>query len=178
MVMVVVMGLVHRLPAWLGQAASLPLFSDVNAFLGARATLSALLTNQVNATATGLAALLLLTLLRQLTGRTWLALLLVLFLLALPDGLMGTAPAIIAMPGIAAVDGIAGFVLVRYGLLACVVTIYVVQTLMRFPVTMDLASWTGAPAVWAIAVLVGLAVYGFRTALAGRAASGPGALAD
>ena len=138
--------------------------------------MAGLLAQQVNSAAAGLGFLLLLTLLRQLTRRTWAALAAVLVILSLPDALLGIAPAAIAVAANLVVNGIAGVMLVRCGLLACVVALYVVNAVTQFPVTLDLSSWTATPTVWVAGVVVALAVYGFRTALSGQPASRPAAL--
>jgi hypothetical protein len=67
-------------------------------------------------------------------------------------------------------NGVVALVLVRYGLLAAIVAIYVVNYLLVFPLQTDLSSWTAAPTVWALGLVVALAVYGYRTALGGRSA--------
>ncbi|MGH9143262.1 MAG: protein kinase domain-containing protein [Vicinamibacterales bacterium] len=59
-------------------------------------------------------------------------------------------------------------VLLRFGLLALVASAFVTPSLDYVPLTMDAASWY-APNSWLLLIFVtGLAVYAFRTALAGR----------
>jgi serine/threonine-protein kinase len=163
-----VVGVAQRLPAWLGKAATLPHFSDLESLLGPRDIASGILGHQIDAAAAGLGFLLLLTLLRQLTRRTWAALAIVIVILSLPEALTGIAPAGIAVMANLVVNCSIGLVLVRFGLLACVVTVYVTNALMRYPLTTDVSSWSATPTFWVAAVVVALAVYGFRTALGTR----------
>jgi serine/threonine-protein kinase len=168
MLMALLIAVAQRIPAWLGQAATLPHMTQLDSLLGARDIVSALVGQQIDSAAAGLGYLLLLTLLRQLTRNTWVALGLVLLITSLPDALMGVAPAWFVIVAIIAINCIAGVVFVRAGLLAGTVTLYVLNVLMTFPVTLDLSSWTATPTFWLAGLVVALAVYGFRTALGPR----------
>lgn len=170
MLMVLLIGVAQRAPAWLGKAATLPHFTDLDALLGPRDIVSGLLARQIGSTASGLGFLLLLTLLRQVTRRTWAALAVVLVIISLPEALVGVAPVGIAVAANVVINGIVGLVLVRFGLLAGIVTLYVTNALLKFPVTTALASWTATPTFWLAGLVVALAVFGFRTALGGQPA--------
>jgi hypothetical protein len=135
-----------------------------------RLILAVLVFQQIGSAAIGIGYLLLLTLLRQLLRSTWAALGALMVIISLPDALMGIAPAWMVLVAVFVVNCIAGLVFVRHGLLAGVVTLYVHGVLMSLPMTMDLSSWTATPTFWVEGVVVALAVYGFRTALAGQPA--------
>jgi hypothetical protein len=59
-------------------------------------------------------------------------------------------------------------VLFRYGFLALVVTNAVLFLLMGIPMTYQVSSWTFGGTVVALALVLGLTLYGLRIALAGR----------
>jgi eukaryotic-like serine/threonine-protein kinase len=165
----------RALPAWAGQAATLPHSPHLDSLLGARDVVSVLVAQQMDAAALGIGYLLVVTLLRQLTRSTWAALGILLLVLSLPDTLIGVAPAWMVLVATVLINGIAGVVFVRLGLLAGIVTVYVMNMLMTFPLSTDLSSWTATPTFWVAGVVVALVVYGFRTALGGRPALGSSA---
>ena len=66
--------------------------------------------------------------------------------------------------------------LVRVGLLAAVMQVYVFGLFIFFPVTADLGAWYAGAGVTALLVLAALTLFGFTTALAGRPALGKAAL--
>jgi serine/threonine-protein kinase len=163
--MAVMVGIAQRLPAWLGKAATLPHFTDLQSLLGPRDIVTGLLARQIDAAASGLGFLLVLTLLRQLTRRTWAAVAILMVILSLPEALVDVAPAGIAVLANLVINAFAALVLVRWGLLACVVMLYILNSVMLYPLTTNLSSWTATPTLWLAAAVVALAVYGFRTAL-------------
>ena len=59
-------------------------------------------------------------------------------------------------------------VLKRFGLLALVVGLVVQQVLLIFPATIHLSRWYAAPSLAGMTAIAALAIYGFRTALAGQ----------
>ncbi len=61
-------------------------------------------------------------------------------------------------------------VLKRFGLLALVVGLVVQQVLLIFPATIHLSRWYAAPSLAGMTAIAALAIYGFRTALAGQSA--------
>ena len=56
----------------------------------------------------------------------------------------------------------------RMGFLALVVTFSVTDLMQILPLSFDFSSWHSGPTILYLLLLVGLAVYGFRTSLAGR----------
>jgi serine/threonine-protein kinase len=63
-------------------------------------------------------------------------------------------------------------VLFRFGLLAIMGAIFVPQLLLRLPLTLDPPSWYFAHGMVGVAVVLGLAIYGFHTSLGGQKAFG------
>jgi hypothetical protein len=70
------------------------------------------------------------------------------------------------------------FVLIRFGLLALYVFNVYSSLLTLLPVTLDFSRWYIGRSLLLLLVLIGLAVYGFRAALAGRAAFNIAGLED
>ena len=58
--------------------------------------------------------------------------------------------------------------MMRFGLAALVVMITVAAVLINFPITADLAAWYSGSGLFALALVAGLSVYAFHTALGGR----------
>lgn len=63
-------------------------------------------------------------------------------------------------------------ILLRLGLLACVVMLFFTALLARGPVTLDLDAWNIGTSLVALLLVAALALYGFTVALAGRPAFG------
>ena len=61
------------------------------------------------------------------------------------------------------------FILIRYGLVALAVSLFVVAILLDFPLTLDFSKWYAGQSLLALGTVLALAVFGFREALAGRA---------
>ena len=60
------------------------------------------------------------------------------------------------------------FCLHRYGLLAVVAAVFVLHLNIFYPVTSDFTAWYAGDFLPALVVVLAVAVYGFRTSLAGR----------
>jgi hypothetical protein len=176
--MALVAALAQRLPQWLGQPAFRPGANMFDTLLATREILAELVWGQPNAAGGAMGCVLVLLLARRVVGNLWAAVVLALLVLAIPDMLVVDVPLWMSLPVDLLLNGILVFVLVRYGLLAGVMTVYAVNRLLQLPLTSDLASWTATPTLWMMAVMVALAVYGFRTALAGRPALKADLLAD
>ena len=63
-------------------------------------------------------------------------------------------------------------VLFRFGLLSTIVGIFVVSLVANLPITSRLGHWTGTTTLWVMAVVAGVAVWGFWTSLGGRSLVG------
>jgi uncharacterized membrane protein YedE/YeeE len=59
-------------------------------------------------------------------------------------------------------------VAVRFGLLALVVARFAWGILETMPLTLDVSHWSAAASNWTLAVLIGLALFGFYAARAGQ----------
>ena len=59
-------------------------------------------------------------------------------------------------------------ILIRYGLVAVAVSLFVSRMLSGFPLTLDFSKWYAGQSLLALGTVLALAVFGFREALAGR----------
>jgi hypothetical protein len=60
------------------------------------------------------------------------------------------------------------WVLLRLGLLPMIVLVFTLSLFRGFPLTSNLSAWYAKDALLAMGIVLALAVYGFRTTLAGR----------
>ena len=76
----------------------------------------------------------------------------------------------VALPFALIVVALSLIVLLRFGLLALFVFNVYSSLLSALPVTLDFSRWYIGRSLFLVLILIGLAAYGFRAALAGRAA--------
>jgi len=67
-----------------------------------------------------------------------------------------------------AIYAIAALAVVRFGLVTLAAGILTTNVLLLVPVTASLSSWYAAGSVFAFASVLGLALWGFHTSLAGQ----------
>jgi len=165
--MAVVFALLFRLPSLLGQPALQPTWEGLDALLGAREVAAELIFGQTNAAGLGMAVLLMLLLLR-LVMPEWLAAVVVVILISIPDSLNSDVPLGVTLPLNALGFALPTAMLLRFGLLAAITNIYVVNQLaVNFPLLPGVG-WTSGPAVVLLLVLGGLAAFASRAATSGR----------
>jgi len=75
--------------------------------------------------------------------------------------------------GVGAVFSVAGalvafYILIRYGLVALATALYIAAILTGYPLMLDFSKWYAGTVLFALAVVLVLAIFGFREALAGR----------
>jgi serine/threonine-protein kinase len=127
------------------------------------------LVNVFSAVLYGMVFLFILTLLRMVCRRTWAAALLWCALMAAP--LYGQNPAAEWVTGLLR-SALLLAILLRGGLLALVVTLYVMFAAVEVPLTTDVTAWYAVQAMPVVGVILVLAVYGFYTSLGDRPAFG------
>ena len=66
------------------------------------------------------------------------------------------------------VYGIAAVVVVRFGLIALAVGIFTANILLSTPMTTNFSLWYASSSLGALLIVLGLAIWSFHTALAGR----------
>ena len=81
---------------------------------------------------------------------------------------MTTTDLIADVPVQFVVYGIAAVVVVRFGLIALAAGIFTVDTLVSTPITTNFSVWYASSPIAAFLLVLGLAIWSFRTALAGR----------
>jgi hypothetical protein len=65
-------------------------------------------------------------------------------------------------------------VVVRFGLLASAIALFVASALTAVPLTLDVAHWSAAPSNWTLALLMALTLFGFYASRAGQPLLGRG----
>jgi serine/threonine-protein kinase len=161
----VFLGIQDRLPAWLGQADVSPEWGWPDTLLGLRRVLVSILDFQLSSMTVGMAILLAFLLLFLIFRRTWLALLGLTALFGLLQVLQSDAPWWLSLGSGTVMFGTLTLLLLRFGLLAVVVGLYVANLFLGLPVVPDLTLWASTPTIMALLVIGGLAVFGFRTAV-------------
>jgi serine/threonine-protein kinase len=127
--------------------------------------------NQYSAVLFGMVFLFILTLLRMLVRKAWLAAILWGIVMSTPNGFehpaLGVVRAVVMLG-----------LLLRGGLLPLVVALYVVYSALEVPITLDFSAWFAVQGFPVIGAIVALAVYGFYTSLGGKPMFGGGLLED
>ncbi|MFN2384969.1 MAG: hypothetical protein ABR576_01545 [Thermoanaerobaculia bacterium] len=142
--------------------------------MGTRYVISDLVSFPAGSLLFGIGVTLLFILLRRLLRREWLAAAVIIALIAAPSfadaGWIGLAYAI--LNGVAYI-----LILIRLGLLA-VVAMSVFDDILRNMLTTDPSLWYFSSSLFLILLVLGVAVFAFRTALAGKPAFGALKLAE
>ena len=172
----ILFGLTVMAPAWSGKP---PLTPDILVYGATLASVRdagfRLLVNQYSAVLYALAFVFLLVLLRSLLRVQWLAV--VLWCVVVGSPLRGEELVVEwAMGGLKALVFL--LALTRGGLLSVAVALYVSFIVVEAPLTLDLSAWYASRALPTVLVVVGLALYGFVTSLAGKSLLGQSLLED
>jgi serine/threonine-protein kinase len=134
-----------------------------------------LFVNQFSAVLFAMVFLFVLTLLRMVLRRDWLASLVWAALLAAP--IVGEGRTIGWVAG-----GFRALILLlvlrRGGLLSLAVALFFMFSIIEVPITLDVGAWYAARAWPLLALLAGLALYGFRTSLGGKPVFGSALMDD
>lgn len=140
-------------------------------YSGGLDTLTSPWTGLANACAAGvintiwaLAMLLLLSLLRLALRREHLIVLAFVLLMTVPRVLAMQAPLWVSVPISLTIVLLTTGVLLRFGLLALVVSLFVTDLLLRAPLTLHVTGWAGGPTLLAWALIAALSLFGFRSA--------------
>jgi serine/threonine-protein kinase len=166
----------NALPAWLDAPGMTPVPSSELLMKGSREAASFFFFLLGDMTFSAIAIMSLFLLLNLILRKKWLAAIalgLVDFLVSLsgenfsieiPSGFLEAAVLV--------------FVVLRFGLLSVAVFRFVAPLLERAPITLDFSRWYSGRSLLALAVFVGIALYGFRLALGRRPIFGAVALED
>ncbi len=174
--------LYHLVPKWMGLAPPRPdvlgwSFLEMAALRGMRETIYALLYFQWQAVIASLLAVVGLLLLRLIMRRNWLAVAAAFVLMTiLVNPAAGNLFVDLAV-GAAGV-GLWLLVLFRFGLLSVTVGTATASLLLGLPMIFDFSHWYAGRSLFAVGIVVGLAVYGFFVSLGGRSLFGDAILQD
>jgi serine/threonine-protein kinase len=164
-------------PAWVGLAPlrpdqmGPPSFLELSTLRGLRHSLGILCGLQAASLLIPMGAMTLLLLCRLVLRKTWLAFVVFVILSSVPGSVTTLNPVLfLAFNALGTVLYLV--LLFRYGLLTTVVAGIGSNLLAVFPMTLDAAAWYAASTAIALTPLAALAVYAFRTSLAGRPALG------
>ena len=154
-------------PQGFGMAASTPMSASLMGLSGAQYAPAILVAQAVTALIVPAGLLMLLLIFSIIFRRWWAAVGAVFLLMTVIGVLTGEHPSVdwvFAAAGAALIL----FVLLRFGLLACVFTQFFAVAFDLFPVTTDFTVWYAGSSAFGLAAALALALYGFRTSLAGQ----------
>jgi len=158
---------------WMGESPQ-PQIHGLFDQLGFRAQLGHVVGGVDGAIAMPMQLLVVLVILRLFLRKTWAAIVAFLLLavvvftlgsLSGPDGYASVALGVVQ--GLFAV-GLITIVLIRFGLVACIVAAFSMQVFSNAPLTFDFSKWYAGPALLPVVACAALFIYGFYIALAGR----------
>src|SRR5439155_20065169 len=163
----------HLLPPLVGRPSQLPTFQSNVAALAGGGTLVSMIFDQgvVSGLFQAMFGVLAYVLLRLAFRRTALAVIASVILLALvqtTNVLTSAAPTWIAALNQAVVTTVVVTMVVRYGLLVSVIATAVDGVLETIPLTLSLSHWTATASNLTMALVMGLACFGFYAARAGQ----------
>jgi hypothetical protein len=164
-------------PSWLGYPPTQPLSGPQWQLLGARTIVADMALTWSTAIGIPLGALFVLFLLRALLRKEWAAAFAyVLFFTVL--GAAGSPSAPVALVIGLIINGLAVFMLIRFGLLALVATFVFGEFLELFPLTTQGSAWYAGISLAGILLMAAMAFYGFHTSLGGRPVFGRAVLEE
>lgn len=160
----------NLVPLWLALPPPIPYQGSPNTLLGARHVLTESLLIQLGCVLNAMGLLFLLLLLRVVLRREWLAtgvcflILTMMFYVFSAGGQSFYIASLLSGLEVAMLM----LVLIRIGLLALMVTLFVSSMLSAYPVTWNFAAWQSGSSSFAMLTCAALAVYGFYSSLAGQ----------
>ena len=158
-------------PSWFGEPRLSPISQWTSPLVATRNLVYAWCYNSVNAIFISLIVLFMLLMAYLLFRRRWIAMLVLGVIATVGVGSPGVAPVYELTTG-AIMAVILVFVLVRYGLLAFALTTFLNAFLEAAPLTFDTDAWYFGRSLAVLLILLGIAVYGFWSALGEKPAFG------
>ena len=159
--------LLHISSKWLGKAPEMPIPVPLEAMLGARGISIFFSAQLISSLVYAAVYMLLFLLLSIILRKEWLAIGMVWLLLVAFEGL---ASANLSTGLLHAGLGAAGvlFILVRFGFLTFIFTQFFILLAILYPLTSDPSAWYAGNALFALALGLAVAIYGFYISLAGQ----------
>ncbi|BDC51080.1 hypothetical protein F183_A33960 [Bryobacterales bacterium F-183] len=143
------------------ESESTPLPMSMEAAMSARDWIASLTNNATSAATTGMILMFLIFGLRYIARKEWLAAGVAGVLLAVRNVAQSDGDLTFLLPVMLAIYWGLMFVLIRVGMLATSVAVLTVNILLNNPATLDPQAWYTLPSYLRLAVLAGIAVYGF-----------------
>jgi tRNA A-37 threonylcarbamoyl transferase component Bud32 len=157
-------------PSLLGDAAAAgPVYSNPAFFLGARFTVSAVLSTIPNALQAAMIGTFVFVMLQALLGRVWPATAITVLIFAaviIAEAGFENAPLMLLVVALIITPVL--FVFLRFGLISLITVLVVNQVLANSPLTADLTQAHAAVGVWTLLALLAVAAWAFHTSKAGR----------
>ena len=155
-------------PKWMGKTPSPPVsqLDLIQLGGGIRTVVADLLLNVTIFVFIALVFFFAFFLLRLITKREWLAAAIVAALIALPAAF--GPHAVVNTIGAVFVNSLALLILIRFGLLAMIVTLTLQNALEAFPLTAHIFAWYGEPTIFMFALLLAISIFAFYTSTAGK----------
>jgi serine/threonine-protein kinase len=144
-----------------------PSFPSLNALLGVRHEIAEMLNAVPDALSSSMIFFFMLFLLRVLLRKQWIAATAFVAIMSVIPAIGSPTPWV-DIPENALLFGVLAFVLLRFGLLAAIVAFASLDLLSACPPTLDLTAWYIGLVPIPLLAVASIAVYGFRTSLAGR----------
>jgi hypothetical protein len=144
-----------------------PSFPSLNALLGVRHEIAEMLNAVPDALSSSMIFFFMLFLLRVLLRKQWIAATAFVAIMSVIPAIGSPTPWV-DIPENALLFGVLAFVLLRFGLLASIVAFTSLDLLSACPPTLDLSAWYIGLMPIPLLAVASIAVYGFRTSLAGR----------
>jgi len=153
-------------PGWMGRTPNPPAFGlDFDSLTGLRAMTGSVLLNIVYSVGISLSLFFLFFLIRLVVRKEWLAVLVMIALLSLPE-VFANNPVQVIFNCLYA--SIVLLVLIRFGILALTMALCTENLLFFSPLTTHLSAWYAAPTFIVLFVVLAAAIFGFYTSTAGK----------
>lgn len=165
--------LVNALPAWFNIPGQTPIGANPLTLGSFAHTVGWFLLLQERAIFPAFATMFTIFVIRLLVKNYWLTVAISGILVLLLN--LGNENVKLELPGAILLTVLTLVAILRFGLLALVVTTFVRNMLISFPITLDFSRWYAPSSYFMMIVLVGLAVYGLRACLGGVSFFSPAA---
>ena len=158
----------NLIPGWMGRPGPPPVTNSVGTLGGLTDVAAIMLGLQPGAMIAPIGIFFLIFGVRLVVRKQWIAVSVAFVLMSLVQGLQSQQVTVLGWVASAAVWGILIFVIVRFGILAALISFVYANTLLVLPVTTDLGVWYANRAWFGLAVLAVVTGAGVYFALAGR----------
>ncbi|HET9184275.1 MAG TPA: protein kinase [Candidatus Angelobacter sp.] len=156
-----------RLAVGVAHFGIIPQLFASDSLMGGRTMLGSLAAQLPNAIQGTLVFFIFLIALRALLRNRWAVAVAFTVLLTGLQMLSSSHPGLVAASSIV-IYGVASFALVRFGLITLAVAVFVANTMLNVPVTLDFSRWYATTAMIIPLAVLAIAIWGFYTALGGQ----------